>query len=156
MKHDFDQNYHQYSKLIFSVAYHIVLNVQEAEEVVQEVFISFAQNLSQVENPKYWLIRATANRCYNGYHRKKLFEKYLQQTLHRLKTIFFTITHKMVLDDELHRVLSKLDRKERVMIVLKYGHDYQYHEIAQLLQVPEGTVKSTIARLKQKIEGNTF
>ena len=156
MEHDFNQTYQQYSKLVFSVALHIVLNVQEAEEVVQEVFIRLSQNLSQVENPKYWLIRATANHCYNQYHRKKLFAKYLEQTVHRFKTVFFTITNKMVIEDQLQRILVRLNRKERTMLLLKYGQEYQYNEIAQLLQISEGTVKSTLARIKNKIEGNNF
>jgi len=149
----FNKIYADYSKLIFSVCYHILLSKAEAEEAVQEVFIRFSQNYKTIEKPKYWLVKVANNYCNEQYNRKKCHQNYLARTMNHAKTLMKTMTMFFSNSDELQKVFICLDKKERFLLTLKIGYDYKHEEIAEILEVPVGTVKSSLSRLLKKIKG---
>ena len=151
----FHQVYNKYSKLVYSVALHIVLSKQEAEEVVQDVFIKYCEHfnkIEKVEDPKYWLTKVTTNLCIDKYNRSKRFDNYSENPEHNLKTNSFTITTKIAVKEELQGILWSLNEKDRSILILKLGQDCNYREISDILGIPEGTVKSTLSRLLTRIK----
>jgi len=66
-------------------------------------------------------------------------------------------------DDLIWQALESLDSKHRVVVILKYFHELLYEEIAQILNIPVGTVKSrlntavkTLRRELKNIEGKPY
>jgi RNA polymerase sigma-70 factor (ECF subfamily) len=55
------------------------------------------------------------------------------------------------LRDRLHRAIDALESRYRMLIVLRYTQDLSYEEIAALLNLPLGTVKTGLYRAKQKL-----
>ena len=152
---DFENVYHRFVKLVFNTAYHILYSYEEAEEITQDVFIQFTQhqdNIHNKENPKYWLVKPATNMSLNHIKRKGRLENYVGSTIHRLKTHFHTITRKVALSQEVEAALLVLNEKERAMLVLKFVYDFKNQEIGETLGIPEGTVKSSLARLLDKLK----
>jgi len=148
----FNEAYEKYSKLVYSICFHILLSKQEADEAVQEVYIRFGQNYKDVENPKAWLVRVASNYCKEQYNRKKLHKNYLEKTMNRVRTLLNTITMAFSNNDQLQNIFLQLDEKERFLLTVKVGYDYTYEEIAEILEIPVGTVKSLVTRLLKKIK----
>ncbi|WP_267188533.1 sigma-70 family RNA polymerase sigma factor, partial [Pseudomonas aeruginosa] len=58
-------------------------------------------------------------------------------------------------EEQLVTVIQELPFKFRVVIVYRFYHDYTYEEIAELLQIPIGTVRSRIHRALEKIRNQS-
>lgn len=149
----FNEAYQKYSRLIYGISLHILFDAQEAEDVVQECFMSFASEIDQVENPKFWLARAASNKSIDRYRKLKTAKNHaLQSKSAETNAQFFTISTQSAISKELQKILESLEEDERALLVLKLGYDYQYDEISKLLGIPEGTVKSQVFRLLKKIQ----
>ena len=148
----FNEDYKTYSKLVFGVSVHILLATQEAEEVVQEVFLKYAEEFDTVENPKYWLVRAATNMSIDKHRRRKTFRNYADKVVNSVRTAFITISTRSAVKKELRGILESLNEKDRSLLTLKLGHGYQYEEIAEILGIPEGSVKSALSRLLKRLK----
>lgn len=148
-----------YTSLLFRIAYYYTKNLHTAEDVVQDVFIKFFQmdiQLSEDETQPY-LMRMTANRAKDylkSWHYRKLV---LQEKLLSNKTIHEKDT--LVQRDEeaeISRAILALPLKQREAIAYYYLEGLNSKEIALLLQIPESTVKSRLAkgrdRLKERLK----
>ena len=54
---------------------------------------------------------------------------------------------------DLYRAMEEISEKDRLCIQLYYMEDYSVRQIAQILRVPEGTVKSRMRRARQQLRG---
>ena len=52
---------------------------------------------------------------------------------------------------DLHAALERLDERDRMLLMLRYGKDMTQAAIAQLLEIPEGTVKVRLHRARDKL-----
>ena len=52
---------------------------------------------------------------------------------------------------DLHAALERLDERDRKLLMLRYGEDMTQAAIAQLLEIPEGTVKVRLHRARDKL-----
>jgi len=147
----FNDCYEKYSKLVFSLAHHISLNQQLAEEVVQDTFLTFFEKYKEVKNPKYWLTKVAVNLSINIYNKSKR-RSAIDVDLNQFKTQYITITTEISIKLELKEILEQLNPQQRSLLILKYGYNYKYSEMSEMLEIPEGTVKSIISRLSQDIE----
>jgi RNA polymerase sigma-70 factor (ECF subfamily) len=89
----FQQLYTEYSNLSYNLALQYLQNKEDAEEVVQDVFVSIHQNLSKFENQSTystWIYRITTNKCLDfikAQKRKKgspIFNRYTKKKVWRL------------------------------------------------------------------------
>ncbi|MBP1755471.1 MAG: polymerase, sigma-24 subunit, subfamily [Firmicutes bacterium] len=141
----------KYSKTLIKIAFSYMKNTADAEDIVQEVYISLMRRGSGFESDEHekaWLIRVTINKCKN-----------------RLKSAWY---HKSVpLDEEISylpeeesEVLSEvlsLPAKYRSVIHLFYYENYSIQEISEILRKSTGTIGTWLSRgrklLKTKLEG---
>ena len=56
-------------------------------------------------------------------------------------------------DAVLWHVIHRMDEKHRIPIVLRYYHDLSVNEIANVLQIPEGTVHSRLNTARRQLQG---
>lgn len=156
-KNAFDILYEEYHLMLYKTALLILGNVHDAEDVCQETFVSIYMNinsLKEVDKLKPWMFSILKNSAYKKYKNKK--REFPDEH------ILFKIDNKVTesyeeefeVKSELMDSLMKLTPKHREVIVLFYYNDLSIKEIAEVLHVFEGTVKSRlyIARRKLKKE----
>lgn len=147
----------QYSDLVYRIAISQVKNKQDAEDIFQDVFVSLIKNIHKIENQthlKHWLIRTTINRAKN--HHLCFWKR-------RVDFHDVTVNEDMSYSqdentqiDEVREEIRTLPTKLRSVVYLYYYEEYSVDEIATILRIPSGTVKSRLynARkiLKNKLE----
>jgi RNA polymerase sigma-70 factor (sigma-E family) len=121
-------------------------DLTEAQDVVQEAFaraLARPRGLAGVENPEAWLRTVAINVVRRRWRRRKL----LDAILLRDRPITRTAEPGPEPDSsDLRTALSGIPRQFREVIVLHYLADLPVEEIAQVLDVPAGTVKSRLSR----------
>ncbi|WP_028594432.1 sigma-70 family RNA polymerase sigma factor [Paenibacillus assamensis] len=140
-----------YSKNMIRIAFAYVKNVQDAEDIAQDVFLTYMQKQPVFENKEHekaWLIRIAINKSKNflksGWFRTK-------------KTIPDDLSYLPKEEGELLQAVLLLDRKYRIPLHLFYYEGYSIQEIAEILQTNASTIGTRLARgrhlLKTEIGG---
>lgn len=147
-----------YQGLVYTVAFGILLDVQETLDVVQETFVKAFEEpgfLDDGFNRKAWLARVARNLALNSrrslIRRLKSLMRYAglswaAETVNVEEEIIRAETRQ-----ELAGVLDALDEDEREIIALRYAAELSYEEIAVELGIKIGTVMSRLSRAKRKI-----
>lgn len=144
-----------HTSLLFRIAYYYTKNLHTAEDIVQEVFIKFFQSNVQLseEDLKPYLIRMTANKAKDylkSWHYRKLV---LQERLFSSKTV--TEKDALIQQDEeaeISKAVLALPVKQREAIVYYYMEGLNIREIASLLNMPESTMKSRLAKGREQLK----
>lgn len=135
-----------------------VLHPQDAEDIVQEVFLKLCRETKEFESKEHlrnWLIRVTINQC------KKIsvsswFTKHT--SLSDFAADIWTAqetTDTEKEESDLFLSVMALPKKYRIVVHLYYYEDYSTKEISELLHVKEATVRTRLARAR-KILKNTL
>lgn len=138
----------RYMDTIFRVAYGFLRSRADADDVTQDVLIQLYKTDTAFESEahiKRWLIRVTANRC------KNIFRSPWYRTediaAYENSLPFEAPEHR-----ELFDAVMALDRRYRVPVLLYYFEGYSQKEIAQLLAIPEETVRTRLFRARGKLK----
>lgn len=132
---------------LYSIAYSYMRNEADTLEIVQEVACRAWMKRKNLKNEQAftpWLIRITVNCCVDELRRKK--------RVFPTDTIHDEPVHEMKRNDQidLERAFDHLKYKYRHVVMLKYYQDMTTAQIANVLQKPEGTIKSWLREgLKQ-------
>ncbi len=147
-----------HSRKIYNLCYRFTGRVEEAEDVTQEVFIKVFQTLKSYHAAQgrfgTWLNRVARNHLVDHYRRARkdrvtssledeLPEAEQQPSPHMEPTGQVESRERR---EVLQQGLDKLSPDLREAVILRDLHDLDYEEIAQVLSVPQGTVKSRINR----------
>jgi RNA polymerase sigma-70 factor (ECF subfamily) len=149
----FEAVFQDYRKMVFKTAYLMTGSQEEAEDVLQEVFVSVWRS-RKTFNPKKgklttWIYRITVNQCLSRRRRRKLALLSLEEKNIDLPDIKPSEQPEEVLVTRLEyerlvKAMNALDGRHRSVLVLRYFNELSYDEIAQVIGVPLGTVKSRI------------
>jgi RNA polymerase sigma-70 factor (ECF subfamily) len=155
-----------YQDMIFSLARRILGDADLAEDIAQNTFLAAFRNLPGFRNGSFrsWLYRIAVNACYDELRWRKR---------HPLQSIEFEedaeeipLPHydfpgsTMLPENEVERhelvqviqeALDQLDADQRTVVSLVDLQDFDYQEAAQILGVPLGTLKSRLARARQRL-----
>ncbi len=162
----FQQLYNEYSNLSYNLALQYLQNKEDAEEVVQDVFVSIHQNLSKFENHSTystWIYRITVNKCLDlikSQNRKKRFA-YIQ-SIYKDDTI--EIRHEstefnhpgVVLEQKesikrIFHAINTLKTNQKTAIILHKIEHLSQQEIADIMEISPKAVESLIQRAKQNL-----
>jgi RNA polymerase sigma-70 factor (ECF subfamily) len=133
----------------------IVVSQRDAEDAVQEAFIRAWRHSSACRTPQRplpWLLQITRREALRINQRARpvsLLEKTRAEAL----------AAKEGWDEEalarvdLHRALDGLSREDRVLLALRYERDLTQPRVAEILDLPEGTVKVRLSRLRNRLRG---
>ena len=137
----FEKLYNNYNKLIYNIAYSILKNKQDAEDIVQIVF----EKLYLIDKEKLpnrnessWLYSITKNETINYLKRNK--NNIDLDSIYNIKDDNNEI-NKIIDQDSYNRLISKLNNKEKEIISLKIISNLSFEEIGKLLKEPTGTIK---------------
>ncbi len=151
------EDIHQHRPLLFSIAYNILGEVQEAEDIVQDAFETWFSKQSEVKFPKAYLSRTVVNKSIDRLEAlKKAREAYKGPWLP------VPIVSEMSLPDErqtgdplpyaLLTVLEKLNPVERAAFILRRAFDYPYSEISEMCNLPEENARQVVHRAQEKLQ----
>jgi RNA polymerase sigma-70 factor (ECF subfamily) len=142
--------YDRHKNLVYRTAILMLDDPQDAEDVLQEVFIRVYRSLASYDPSKgaftTWLHRVTVNTCLNRRRHRQRRPRLLsmgQVEPGRLAQEPPSV-ERVAEDRAMQRALRGLSDKLRATVVLRYGWDLSYAEIAQVLDLPIGTVKSRL------------
>lgn len=137
----------EYSDLVYRIAIAQVKKKEDAEDIFQDVFISLVKNRDKIiskEHLKHWLIRATINRSKNH------FSSFWVKKVDVCNDIA-SQTENSEFDEIRNNVLS-LPKKWRDVVYLHYYEGYPIGELAKILDIPEGTVKSRLYKARKLLK----
>jgi RNA polymerase sigma-70 factor (ECF subfamily) len=145
----FSDLFHKYKNLVYKTAYLMLDNADDAQDVLQEVFIQVHKSLSSFQPSKgaftTWLYRITVNHCLNRRRKRHLLVLPFDQVSPALLTDPTSSLERQSADEQAtQQALSQLSEKLRTVLILRYYWELSYAEIAQILDVPVGTVKSRL------------
>ena len=131
----------RWGDMVYRLALARTASVPDAEDVFQEVFLRYFRHEERFHNDEYrkaWLIRCTVNRC-----------KSLLASPWRKRVVPLETAEEVGVEDDYREVYSAvlaLPGKYRAVIHLHYFEGLSVAEMAQTLDVPEGTIKSQLSR----------
>ena len=146
----------QYRRKVFNVAYKFVGRHEEAEDLTQDIFIKIFKSLGTFDrraNFQTWLISVSRNLCIDHYRSvrqerqaidRQIDPNELSPVAHEPGPIAAIEQQDRVL--LLREALAALPESLRKAVLMRDIQELTYQEIADKLQLPEGTVKSRINR----------
>lgn len=137
----FNEFYSKYNKVIYGIAFSILKNIQNAEDVVQIVFSKIYELDSEkypTSNEASWIYTLTKNEAIS-YIRKNKANVNLRD-LYEVEDSDYYI-EKIMSKDSYNRVISNLNEIDREIISLKILSDLTFEQISQFLGMPTSTVK---------------
>lgn len=151
------EDIHQHRPLLFSLAYDILGDVQEAEDIVQDIFETWFSKERDVQHPKAYLSRAVVNKSIDRLEAlKKERELYKGPWLPvPVVSEIADPADKQVADPlpyALLNLLEKLNPVERAAFVLRHAFDYPYHEISDMFDIPEENARQLVHRAQDKLQ----
>ena len=133
----------------------------EAEDAAQETFIAageaFAEFRAQA-SPKTWLFAIAINICRSRLRRQKT-RRVLVQALASFQAFFLQAdspeqsVERAERDQQVWAAVDRLPEKHRLVVILHYVHELPLAEIAQVLEISEGTVHSRLHYARQSLAG---
>ncbi len=159
----FDALVVKYRERVYSLAFHMLRNEQEALDVSQEVFMRayFALGKFRGESGFFtWLYRIAVNLVYTHAKREsKRRELNVKAAgdgwgqVHAAVKTPEELAEKNEIQAALHRALQALDLRFREVLVLKEIEGLEVEEVAEVLGLPQGTVKSRLFRARRQLKG---
>jgi RNA polymerase sigma-70 factor (ECF subfamily) len=149
-----------YYESLYYLAYSILDDPASADDVVQDSLLVALGKIEQYEpgtNLKAWLSRITVNRCRDVLRKRKVREKWYR-VWSRVALLGSpprsperrTADHELA--GELWQAVEGLSYKHRLPVILRYVHGMTAREIAEVLDIREGTVCSRLHYACRKLE----
>jgi len=140
--------FHLYKNLVYRTAFLMLDSREDAEETLQEVFLKVYRSLRSYRPEKAafstWLYRITMNLCLNRRRNRRFFVLPLKHAQPVAQMQSTSLEGHASGTDEVRQGLLHLSAKLRAVIVLRFYWDLPYADIAQILGIPLGTVKSRL------------
>jgi RNA polymerase sigma-70 factor (ECF subfamily) len=156
-----EQLIQKFQPMMYRLAISILDDAREAEEATQDALFAALQALNSYRGEAAfttWLYAITLNLCLNRlrarHRRSRVYA--LFQGLRHLKEERAIEPEEMVIQREsstrIFQTVQSLDEKHRLPVILRYYHDCSVDEIAQILDIPPGTVHSRLNSARQKLK----
>ncbi|WP_199617028.1 RNA polymerase sigma-70 factor [Paenibacillus alkalitolerans] len=157
---DLELLYKQYYPLLFSIAYRMLGSVADAEDLAHDVILQAEPlDADNITNMKAYLTKMAANRCLNLLKSsRKNREVYTgpwlpepQVSLHE-ESPLETVVKNETISYALLVLMEQLTPVERAVFVLREAFEYEYGEIAEILEKSEANCRKIYSRVKKKLQ----
>lgn len=135
------------TQTLYRVSYAQLAQSHDREDAVQECLRKAWEKRRMLKDDRYfqtWIIRILINECHNIQRKKQRFV--LMEEMPRGEAQDLATE-----DGMLRAALFRLEEKLRLPILLHYIEGYQLNEISKILRIPQGTVKSRMARGRKQL-----
>jgi RNA polymerase sigma-70 factor (ECF subfamily) len=153
-----------YQTQVYNLAYRVMGESEAAADATQEAFISAFKNLRRFRGGSFkaWLMRIVTNACYDELRRRKrrpqtslealnVLEEDANPSLAMRSEAPEAHAQRMELADAIRHCLATLPEDQRMAAVLSDIQGYSYDEMAEIMSVSLGTVKSRLSRARARL-----
>ena len=136
---------------LYKTAMAILKNDDDACDAIQETLMSAYKNFESLNNKSYfgtWITRILINKCYDIIKQNKKISS-INEIMEKEENASYYDIYKE--ESLVENVLNKIDSDLKVVTVLYYYDEFSVNEIAEMLNIPEGTVKSRLSRSRDRI-----
>jgi RNA polymerase sigma-70 factor (ECF subfamily) len=149
----------KYKDPVFNVAYRMLGNPTEAEDVAQETFVrAYTQLRTYQEGRRFstWLLSIASHLSIDQLRRRRFLALPLENApflewIADLGAGPEQAALQVEASDEMQKVLSVLPPKYRTVLVLRYWYDLSYEEIAEMLGLTSALVKARLHRARELV-----
>ncbi|HEX7230266.1 MAG TPA: sigma-70 family RNA polymerase sigma factor [Candidatus Binatia bacterium] len=150
----------RHEKTIFNLVYRMLGDAEETAEVSQEVFLSAFRAAGQFRgdaNFSTWLYRIAINHASTrrktlNSRQRKVVPIESADSLHDPEPGPLEILEKQEIREKVQFALNQLEPDDAAVILLRDLQDVSYNEVAHVLEIPVGTVKSRLHRARQALK----
>jgi len=151
----------RHQRYVYNLAYRLLRDTHEAEDLAQEAFLRAWRGLPGFRNESQfttWLYRIVTNLCYNrlpGLRRQlaqadeETLEHVSAPAAHSLRALYETGERQA----RVQAAIDTLPTKYKLVVTLYYLQEQSYQEIADVLDLPLGTVKTHLYRARERLKG---
>ena len=165
----FNQEFMPHINSMYNFAYRLTLDADDAKDLLQDTYLKafrFIDSFQQGTNAKAWLFRILKNSFINDYRKKSKEPSKVDyqevETFYNSEDVDRQITPDLrvealqdMIGDEISIALNSLEVDFRTVIILCDLEGFKYEEMAKILDIPIGTVRSRLHRarnlLKEKL-----
>lgn len=146
----------EHRPLLFGIAYRMLGEKQEAEDIVQDVYARWLEmDTDQVQQPRHYLMRAVTNRSINRLkvlkQQRELYPgPWLPEPLTEVPEIMPDAGNDLSIGFLF--ILEKLNPLERAIFLLRESFDLSYKELESILDISESTCRQHLHRAKEKLQ----
>jgi RNA polymerase sigma-70 factor (ECF subfamily) len=151
--------YEKYKASVYRTALAITRDEKAAEDILQEAFLrvyTYAHSIDEAMPLGPWLYRVTVNLSYSWTRQVKRWLQSLQDVVDRWTVPVQwhpeTLTEEQEWRQILLQAIDALPPRHRVVVILHYLEELSLKEIAYVLDVPEGTVKSRLHYARENLK----
>ena len=173
-QHLFAEKATPYMDQLYSHALRLTKNPADAEDLVQETYLKGYKAFNSFKdgtNLRAWLFRILTNSFINDYRKKqRSFDEHEVEDIEALNTLssadYSSNTHlgisaedalfERLTDDEIQTAIDSLPGTYKDVVLLADVQGFSYKEIAEILDVPDGTVMSRLHRARAKLKDLLF
>jgi len=157
LEREFEADIAEWSRLTFRVAFSVLRNREDAQDVAQDALTKAHRNLGQLRDRgrlRAWLVRMTWRMSLDkrGSDTRRVVR---EQAAVEIDSTHAPSSEDMVLSAErsarLWKAIDSLSEKLRIVVVLASIEEQDVAEVAALLDVPEGTVKSRLFEARKQL-----
>ncbi|HEX8041845.1 MAG TPA: sigma-70 family RNA polymerase sigma factor, partial [Chryseosolibacter sp.] len=156
----FNQEFMPHINSMYNFAYRLTLDADDAKDLLQDTYLKafrFIDSFQQGTNAKAWLFRILKNSFINDYRKKSKEPSKVDyqevETFYNSEDVDRQITPDLrvealqdMIGDEISIALNSLDVDFRTVIILCDLEGFKYEEMAKILDIPIGTVRSRLHR----------
>lgn len=162
----FEKEFLPHINAMYNFGYRLTLERDDAKDLVQDTYFKayrFIESFQKGTNAKAWLFRILKNSFINDYRKKtkepskvdyqEVETYYNSDDVHRQITPDLRMDSlKDMIGDEISNALNSLDVDFRTVIILCDLEGFKYEEMAKILDIPIGTVRSRLHRARQLLK----
>ena len=152
----FEQLYERYNTKLLYFAGGFIADRSQCEDLVQELFLKIIEKPQLFDSNKkfsVWIFVLCANLCKQNLRNHKNRQRILNENIKPFAENSYKQQNqydKQGLKNKINEVLLLLSEKERSLYLLRYEQEHSIAEIAEILELPEGSVKSGLFYLLKK------
>jgi len=167
----FDQLYDRHKSDVYHFAFYLTKNKGEAEDLFQETWLRVAKKFPKtlaMKKVKSWIFTITSNLYKDSLRKERVRRSFFLKKRKLMEMNQHSEQNSFLIKKNLHpdsseqsdmgsaisQALAKLPDHQRQIFVLKEMAGFKHSEISEILNVPEGTVKSVLFRAVKKLRKN--
>jgi RNA polymerase sigma-70 factor, ECF subfamily len=152
---EFEEIFNEYSRFVYRTAYAVTGRHEDAEDVLQTIFLRLARHKIAPEvlkNPKPYLYRSAVNVSLNVIRSRSRAANLRNDALNVQPETLPDAIFDEELCNRLRQAIGQLKPEEAEILLLRYTHNHSDAEIARMLGVSRGTIALRLFRLRARLK----
>lgn len=142
----------RHKAMVYSLVYNFFRNRSVADDIAQDAYLELFRNLERIESDKhlaFWLRQTVTRKCIDWSRRQK--HRRYQPLEDAPEPGVEPQERDLMLAGALAAKVATLPEKMRLVVILRFQEDLKLTEIAETLDVPVNTVKTTLRRALERL-----